>query len=61
MSSFVLRFEDLNREGHAYCFPCDEKGFIMFDALPPTMLTTYNRVVSRLGIDFATPIVVPID
>lgn len=55
MSTYVLRFDDLNREGHGFAFPCDKNGTVDTVHMSDNMYSNYLRAMKLLGIDFATP------
>lgn len=59
MSAYALRFNDLHREGHGYSFPCDAKGNVDTEGMTETMYRNYARVLSRVGLDYATPQIIP--
>ena len=55
MSSYMLRFDDLHREGHGYSFPCDNQGQVDTNEMPDVMHKSYLYAKTRVGHDFATP------
>lgn len=56
-TGFVLRYDSLHRAGRRFLFPCDERGRIDVDALPPRARSAYFETRALVGREFAYPVV----
>jgi hypothetical protein len=58
-TGFVLRYDSLYSAGRWFSFPCDERGAIDVDALPPRARSNYLATRELVGREFAFPVVEP--
>jgi hypothetical protein len=54
-TGFEVRFEPLTKDGHALVFPCDARGRVDLDALPPRARSNYLYARALMGRDFSRP------
>lgn len=54
-SRFEVRFASLFDASRALVFPCDARGSVDLDALPPRARCNYLFARAMVGRDFATP------
>lgn len=57
-AAFELRFESLTHPGRRFSFPCDAVGTVDLAALGEAARASYQRVLSLVGREYATPVVV---
>lgn len=57
-TDYEIRFQSLFNTGCALCFPCDEKGCVDLDDLPPVAMENYLFARATVGRDFSAPRVV---
>lgn len=57
---YELRFPPLFKEGRSYAFPCDAKGQVDMNALSETALNNYLYARAVIGIEVASPRVLPV-
>lgn len=55
VASFEVRFASLFDEHRALVFPCDARGAVDLDGLPPRARCNYLFARAMVGRDFATP------
>lgn len=58
VASFEVRFASLFDASRALVFPCDARGAVDLDGLPPRARCNYLFARAMVGRDFATPRVV---
>jgi hypothetical protein len=52
---YELRFDSLFDIGRAFRFPCDPLGRVALEALSPRQRQSLERVMDRVGRDYASP------
>lgn len=56
---YELRFQSLFNEGRGFSFPCDAAGNVDMNALSEKALNNYLYARAVMGLEFATPRVLP--
>lgn len=55
---FEIRYESLFRPGSGMSFPCDDRGRVDIDALPPRARSNYLFARAMVGREYEHPAVV---
>jgi len=58
-AAYEIRFQSLFHEGRALCFPCDEDGRVVMDALSDRARDNYLYARAVVGREYAYPCVRP--
>lgn len=53
-----LRFESLTDPGRRFSFPCDAVGSVDLEHMSEAARTSYHRVLSLVGREYAAPVIV---
>ncbi len=55
---YTLHYHHLHLAGRGYAFPCNKDGELIFEEMCTTMMSSFVRVSSAVGVDYTYPEIV---